>query len=112
MVRDVRGLGLLNGIEFRPPRKLNLRVPFEAFMAIHPGMFGQVIVLRLFRDHGILAQICGNNFLTLKIAPPLIVTEAELEHFVQSIREIVDLMHNSSTFWTEALGMARRVVNI
>ncbi len=64
MVKDIRGLGLLNGIEFVAPRKMSLRVPFEAFMAIHPGMFGQVIVLRMFRDHGILCQICGNNFLT------------------------------------------------
>jgi hypothetical protein len=24
----------------------------------------------------------------------------------------VDLMHNSSTFWSEALGLARRAVNI
>ena len=112
MVRDVRGLGLLNGIEFVPPRKLGLRVPFEGFMAIHPGMFGQVIVLRLYRDHGILAQICGNNFLTLKVAPPLVVTEPQLDHFVASIREVVHLMHTSGSFWSEALGMARRVVNI
>ncbi len=112
MVKDVRGLGLLNGIEFTAPGKLGLRLPFEGFMAIHPGMFGQVIVLRLYRDHGILAQICGNNFLTLKVAPPLVVTEAQLDHFVASIREVVHLMHTSSSFWSEALGMARRVVNI
>jgi ornithine--oxo-acid transaminase len=111
MVKDVRGLGLLNGIEFTAPRKLSLRVPFEAFMAIHPGMFGQVIVLHLYRDHGILAQICGNNFLTLKVAPPLVATDAQLDHFIASITEVVDQMHTSSSFWSEALGMARRVVN-
>ena len=38
-------------------------------------MFGQVLVMRLFRDHGILTQICGNNFMVLKVAPPLVATE-------------------------------------
>ena len=62
MVEEVRGEGLFSGIAFRPPRSLTLRFAFEAFSQIHPAMFGQVLVMRLFRDHGILAQICGNNF--------------------------------------------------
>jgi len=37
MVKDVRGLGLLSGIEFTAPKQLSLRIPFEAFRAIHPG---------------------------------------------------------------------------
>ncbi|HXJ42542.1 MAG TPA: aminotransferase class III-fold pyridoxal phosphate-dependent enzyme, partial [Bryobacteraceae bacterium] len=112
MVKDVRGLGMLSGIEFTPPKRMKLRIPFEAFAAIHPAMFGQVIVMRLYRDHGILTQICGNNFLTLKVAPPLVVTEAQLDRFVDAVRDVVELMHTSATFWSEALGMARRVAGI
>ncbi len=112
MVKDVHGLGLLNGIEFQPPKKFALRLPFEAFFAIHPGMFGQVVVMRLFRDHGILAQICGNHFLTLKCAPPLVVSEEQIERFVTAVTAVVDLMHTSASFWSEALGLARRVVNV
>src|SRR5260221_14209451 len=59
MVKEIRGAGLLNGIEFRAPAKLSLRIPFEAFSKIHPGMFGQALVMRLFRDKGMLTQICG-----------------------------------------------------
>src|SRR5271166_5223776 len=40
MVGEVRGLGLLNGIEFKPPRSLKLRAPFEALAMIHPAVFG------------------------------------------------------------------------
>ncbi|HEV8039835.1 MAG TPA: aspartate aminotransferase family protein [Bryobacteraceae bacterium] len=112
MVKEVRGVGLLNGIEFTAPRKLILRVPFEAFMAIHAGMFGQVVVMRLFRDHGFLTQICGNNFMVLKAAPPLVVEERELDAFASALRDVVELMHSSSAFWTEALGMARRVMDV
>ncbi len=72
-VKDVRGLGLLSGIEFQPPRKM-LRLSFEAFGKIHHGMFVQVVVMRLFR----------RGFL---------------------------MMHASTAYWSEALGLARRVLS-
>jgi ornithine--oxo-acid transaminase len=109
MVKEVRGLGLLNGIEFQPPRKLALRVSFEAFGKIHPGMFGQVVVMRLFRL-GFLTQMCGNHFMTLKVAPPLVVNEREADEFVHAAKDVVEMMHSSGTFWTEALGLAKRAV--
>jgi ornithine--oxo-acid transaminase len=112
MVKEVRGLGMLSGIEFTAPRKIALMVSFKAFERVHPAMFGQMIVMRMFRDHNILTQICGNNFMVLKVAPPLVVTHEQLGEFVSSIREVVEIMHSSNTFWTEALGMARRAINV
>jgi len=112
MVKEVRGMGLLNGIEFVPPRKLAFRALYEAFHGIHPAMFGQIVVMRMFREKGILTQICGNNFMVLKAAPPLMVTSEQLDEFVSAIRDVVELAQTSPAFWTEALGMARRAVNI
>jgi ornithine--oxo-acid transaminase len=112
MIKDIRGLGMMSGIEFRPPKKFRLRILFEAFSKIHPAMFGQVLVMRLFRDHAIYSQICGNNFMVLKVAPALVVGESQLDQFVDAMEATVDLMHASSGFWTEALGMARRVINV
>jgi ornithine--oxo-acid transaminase len=112
MVRAVRGKGMLSGIEFAAPQQLRLRVLFEAFRRIHPAMFGQIVVMRMFRDHGILTQICGNNFMVLKVAPPLVVTESQNREFVNAARSVVDLMHHSTGFWNESLGIARRVVNL
>jgi hypothetical protein len=95
MIKDVRGLGLLSGIEFQPPRELRLKVPYRAFAGIHPAMFGQVLVMRLFRDRGIYSQICGNAFLVLKASPALNVSEAQLETYVDGLEAIVALMHGS-----------------
>jgi ornithine--oxo-acid transaminase len=110
MVSEVRGMGLLNGIEFHSPRSQRLRIPFLAFAHVHPAMFGQMLVMRLFRDYGILSQICGNNFLVLKIAPPLVIEEAQIERYLQAVEEVVELMHSSKTFWSEALGIGRRAM--
>jgi acetylornithine/succinyldiaminopimelate/putrescine aminotransferase len=38
MVKEVRGMGLLKGIEFAPPKKITMR-----------AMFGQVVVIRMYR---------------------------------------------------------------
>lgn len=112
MVKDIRGIGMLSGIQFGEPAKLSLKIAFEAFNRIHPAMFGQIVVMRMFRDKNILTQICGNNFMVLKVAPPLVVTEGQLEEFVVAIRDTVELIHSSGAFWAEALNLARRAINV
>lgn len=112
MVKEVRGLGLLSGIEFQAPSKVALRVPFETFRAIHSGMFGQILVMRLYRDRQILTQICGNHFMVLKAAPPLVVRPHQIDSFVDSVGRVVGLIHSSQTFWADALRLAKRAVNI
>jgi ornithine--oxo-acid transaminase len=109
MVKEVRGKGLLVGIEFGTPRPLTLRAPFEAFAKIHPAMFGQILVMRLFRS-GFLTQICGNDFMVLKVAPPLTVTPEQISGFISAVRDIVELAHHPGAFWSEALGLARRAL--
>jgi ornithine--oxo-acid transaminase len=111
MVKEVRGEGLLCGIEFRAPRSITTRVSFEAFKAIHPAFFGQILVMRLFKDKGILSQICGNNFMVLKIAPPLVISERHLTYCVEAIRDVVETVHSSGTFWSEALKLGRRAMS-
>jgi ornithine--oxo-acid transaminase len=112
MFVGTRGLGLLSGIEFRAPRRFGLRISFEAFRAIHPAMFGQMLVMRLFRNEKILTQMCGNSFMVLKTTPPLMASEAQIQVFVEAAERVVADMHNSTAFWTESLALARRAVNI
>jgi len=112
MIKEIRGEGMLNGIEFIAPRQVKLRLAFEAFRHIHAGMFGQMVVMRLFREHNILTQMCGNNFMVLKVAPPLTATEEQVERFVRSMRSVVELIHTSASFWSDAVGLAKRVANL
>jgi len=39
------------------------------------------------------------------------MTPEQIEEFVRAVAGVVHLMHTSSSFWTEALGLARRVAN-
>jgi hypothetical protein len=46
----------------------------------------------------------------LKVAPPLVVSESQIETCVNSIRDVVETMHFSSAFWSEALALGRRAM--
>jgi ornithine--oxo-acid transaminase len=112
MVKEVRGEGMLNGIEFRAPRSLWMRMFFEAAKAIHPGLFGQILVMRLFNHKNILTQICGNNFMVLKVAPPLTTSEQQMHRSIESIRNVIEMVHSSKVFWTDAINLGRRAVSL
>ena len=56
--------------------------------------------------------MCGNNFMVLKTAPPLVANEETIETFVAAAERVVSDMHNSGAFWSESLALARRAVNI
>jgi ornithine--oxo-acid transaminase len=75
-------------------------------------MFGQMMVRRMFNEKRFLTQICGNDFMVLKVSPPLVVDEADIEKFVVALREVVEFVHTSNAFWSDALGLARRALDM
>jgi ornithine--oxo-acid transaminase len=105
-----RRSSLRRPIEFCAPRQLRPRIPYPAPAAIHGGIFGQIVVMRLFRDFGFLTQICGNNFMVLEVAPPPVVSDEQLDAFGAAVHDVVKLAHSPDAFWGEALGLARRAL--
>jgi hypothetical protein len=47
-----------------------------------------------------------------EVGPPLVAKEQHIEEFVESVRRVVAEVHNSTAFWSEALGLARRAINV
>jgi acetylornithine/succinyldiaminopimelate/putrescine aminotransferase len=48
--------------------------------------------------------------MVLKVAPPLVVADAQIDEFVSAVADVVELAHSASAFWSEALGLARRAI--
>ena len=69
----VRGKGLMIGIEFQPPRSLGLRAAWTAAETVQKGLFGQLVVMALMREHRILTQVGGPDVNIIKLLPPLII---------------------------------------
>jgi ornithine--oxo-acid transaminase len=84
MIVDVRGKGLIIGIEFGPPRGLGLRAAWAGIEAAEKGLFTQLVVMSLMRDHHILTQVGGPGVNILKLLPPLIIGDEEVEMIVSA----------------------------
>ena len=112
LVKEVRGMGLLAGSSSRRQRRWCCERCTRRSPQVHPAMFGQIIVMRMFREKNILTQICGNNFMVLKAAPPLVVSETQLDEFVSAIRAMVEVADSSPLVLDRGVGPGRRAVNI
>ena len=77
LVSQVRGRGLLIGIEFGRPRSRRLRSRWGPLTMARRGLFTQMVVGALFEDHRILTQNPGDHMDVLKLLPPLTLTSEE-----------------------------------
>jgi ornithine--oxo-acid transaminase len=87
VVRDVRGLGLMWAIEFQEPPGGSRT--WKLLERIQPGLFSQLVVVPLFRDHRILSQVAGHGMNVLKAIPPLVVTDEDLDWFVSALEDTI-----------------------
>jgi ornithine--oxo-acid transaminase len=77
LVKDVRGKGLMIGIEFGKPSSLLLKGAWTMVEAAGGGLFCQMVLLPLFRDHRILAQVSGPGVNIIKLLPTLTIGEED-----------------------------------
>jgi ornithine--oxo-acid transaminase len=89
MFKEVRGKGLMVGIEFKSPKSLKLKAAWAMIHAANKGLFGQMIVVRWMAKHRILTQVAGHNIDLVKLLPPLVVTEEDVSYFAKSLAEVV-----------------------
>ncbi|GAA2719368.1 MULTISPECIES: aspartate aminotransferase family protein [Streptomyces] len=93
MLHDVRGRGLMIGIEFGRPKSLGLRSRWTMLQAARKGLFAQMVVIPLLRKHRILTQVSGDHLEVIKLIPPLIIGEREVDRFVDAFTAVMDEAH-------------------
>ena len=94
-VSEIRGRGLMIGIEFARPKSFRLRTQWSLVEVMRRGLFTQLVAVPLFREHRILTQVSGDHQNILKILPPLTLTSAEVAVFVTAFEAVLaDLEHS------------------
>lgn len=93
LIKEVRGLGLMIAIEFHEPREMALRMGWKLLHKVESELFAQMIVTALFTRYRILTQIAGHGMDVLKILPPLIIGQREVDHFVESLDAVLTECH-------------------
>jgi len=103
-LHEVRGRGQMIGVVFGPPTSRTAKLRWRAIEATRTAMFSQSLVVPLFHRYGILTQVAADNVNVIKLLPPLIAGEAEIDIFVNALDELLsDAERNSG--WLVEFGM-------
>lgn len=95
-IHDIRGKGQMVGIEFGPPTSAGARRRWRMIEAARTAMFSQTIVVPLFQRYGILTQVAADNVNIIKLLPPLVAGEQEVDIFVGALDELLSGAERSS----------------
>ena len=93
LVKDVRGKGLMIGIEFGAPRSLKLKASWNLLETANSGLFCQLIVIPLLKEHRILTQVAGHGNHTIKLLPPLIISDQDCDWIERSFETVISDAH-------------------
>lgn len=99
IIKDVRGCGLMLGFELRPPSARRARISWRMMQMASEGLFPQLIVIPLHRDHGVITMAAGKNDV-IKLLPPLTVSEDEARSFLKALDAVLsDCETGASRNW-------------
>jgi ornithine--oxo-acid transaminase len=93
LVKDVRGKGLMIGLEFGEPKSLKLKLAWKALETANVGLFCQMITIPLFKDHKILVQVAGHASYTIKFLTPLTITQQDCDWIVKALEATIADAH-------------------
>ena len=105
MLKDVRQRGLMIGIEFGAPKSLLLKANWAATHAMDKNLFAQAVVVPLMEDHRILCQVAGHNQDVVKLIPPLIIDDSDVDWFLRAFEEVMVGLHKP----TATVGLLARL---
>jgi ornithine--oxo-acid transaminase len=107
-LHEVRGRGQMIGVVFGPPTSRGAKLRWRAIEATRSAMFSQTLVVPLFHRYGILTQVAADNVNVIKLLPPLIAGESEIDLFVNALDELLgDAERNSAWLRQFGVTMAR-----
>jgi ornithine--oxo-acid transaminase len=89
LISDVRGRGLMIGIEFGKPSGLGARGMWTMLNTARKGLFAQLVVVPLHNRHRILTQVAGDHMAVIKLLPPLTIGDDEVATFLDAFEDVM-----------------------
>jgi ornithine--oxo-acid transaminase len=96
MIKEIRASGLMIGIELGAPSGGMARLNWRLIHMASEGLFPQLIVIPLHRDHGVITMAAGKNDV-IKLLPPLTLSESEAQTFLDALDAVLAECHSSSS---------------
>jgi ornithine--oxo-acid transaminase len=111
-VDEVRGQGLMFGIDFkRPEHSLKLKAAWDTLHTLNFGVFSQMITVPLLQEHRILTQVAGYHTEVIKFLPPLNIAKSDIDYFLTAMGKVLeDIQQVPGAAWTTMAAMAKGAV--
>src|SRR5256714_5885394 len=106
IVKEIRGSGLMIGIELGAPSSRVARLNWRLIHMASEGLFPQLVVIPLHRDHGVITMAAGKNDV-IKLLPPLTLSEAEAGSLLHALDTVLaDCPGAAAQNWGVGRGIA------
>ncbi len=93
MFSEVRGRGLMIGVEFRAPSSLTLKMGWNLLHSLDPSLFCQAMLIPLLSEHRVLAQVAGHHLDVIKLLPSLVINEDDVDYLVGAFDQVIAACH-------------------
>ena len=93
LLKDVRGKGLMIGVEFGSPNSFKLKASWNVLETASKGLFCQLITIPLFKEHKILTQVAGHGSHTVKLLPALIIDDEDCAWIEDAFNDVIAGSH-------------------
>lgn len=111
LVADIRGKGLMIGVEFGEPRSFKLKAAWNLLETVNSGLFCQLISIPLFKTHKVLTQVAGHGNHTIKLLPALTIDDFDCEWIEKSFDEVIADAHKApGAVWSLGKTLAEHAI--
>ncbi|WP_027720192.1 aspartate aminotransferase family protein [Maridesulfovibrio zosterae] len=93
MLTEIRGKGLIIGMQFGEPKSMALKASWKLLHKMNVDLFCQMITMPLLEKHNILSQVAGHGLDTVKILPPLMINEDDVDKFLTAMDSALKEAH-------------------
>jgi ornithine--oxo-acid transaminase len=108
-IAEVRGKGLFAAVRFDEPPRLEQKLVWKFARDTADGFFGTCVVMALMKHHRVLVQTSGHDGNVLDCTPPLVVSEADVEYFVNALDQVLESSKEvAGPLWEMSADMMKR----
>jgi len=93
MLTEVRAKGLMIGMQFGEPKSMALKASWKLLHKMNDDLFCQMITMPLLEKHNILSQVAGHGLDTVKILPPLMINDEDVDKFLAAMDDVLKEAH-------------------
>ena len=93
LLKEVRGKGLMIGVEFGSPSSFKLKASWNVLETASKGLFCQLITIPLFKDHKVLTQVAGHASHTVKLIPALTIDDDDCAWIEEAFDDVIAGSH-------------------